>query len=254
MRLSIILLAFSFLLSSACVSNKRRVYLQGLGYEGSNSIFIANPLQTYRLQVNDMLSVIIKSSDEDAAKPYNLQTGAQVGVGLQGLFLPGYQIDALGNIAIPVLGNIQVRGKTLEEAKSLIETLIAKYLKDATVDVKFVNYRVAVFGEVNRPGLLNVAGNQISIFQALASAGDLTDFANRQSIKLIRQQEGGLEVIPIDLTKKDILTSPYYYLNPNDQLYVEPLRADSRRANLPLLTVVFSSISTTVLLLNFLTR
>ncbi|NJO02073.1 MAG: hypothetical protein HC880_10590 [Bacteroidia bacterium] len=109
-----------------------------------------------------------------------------------------------------------------------------------------------MLGEVNRPGHYPIFNDQVTLFEALSLAGDLKEFANARQIKLIRQKPEGVAVVLLDITDDDILMSPYYYLLPNDILYVEPLKAQVRRTNLPLLGAVFSGVSTLVLLLNFI--
>ncbi len=256
--LNFVLILGILLFTTSCLSNKRVVYYQSKTYKLNEAYLIENIENPYKLQVSDLLSIVIKSKDLTLDAQYNLGGGnMQGGGGAVGgnetaLYVRGYIVDENGNVTLPILGDIQVLDKTITEAKEAIQTELSKYLKDAVIDIKLLNFRVAVYGEVKRPGFFSVNGNRISIFQAIADAGDLNEFANRNNVKLIRQTPKGMEMVVLDLTKEAILSSPYYYLQPNDQIYVEPLKARTGRTNLPLLSVVFSAISSTVLLLNFI--
>ncbi len=248
------LLALGILFSAtSCLSNKRVIYYQSKAYKLNEAYLIENIENPYRLQTGDLLAITIKSKDLSADAIYNLggAGGGMVMANEGNLYVRSYMVDENGKVTLPILGDIEVVNKTMNEAKIIIQTQLDNYLKEATIDIKLVNFRVAVYGEVSRPGFYPVNGNRISIFQAIADAGDLNDFANRQNVKLIRQTPKGLEMVVLDLTKEQILSSPYYYLQPNDQIYVEPLKAQTSRANIPLLTIVFSAISSTILLLNF---
>jgi polysaccharide export outer membrane protein len=117
--------------------------------------------------------------------------------------------------------------------------------------VKLVSFKITVLGEVNSPGYRYIFNNQATILEGLGLAGDLSENGNRKRIKLVRQVPTGSEVVMVDLTDPKILTSKYYYLMPNDVIYVEPLRAQSKRSNLALMTLFFSAVTTTVLVLNY---
>jgi len=240
---------------SSCLSNKRVVYFRSKSYILEKPYLIENVEIPYKLQTSDLVSIVIKSKDATVDIQYNLVAGNNQGGGggdEGALYLRGYMVDENGNVTLPILGDIQVRNRTILETKEAIQKELDTYLKEATIDIKIINFRVAVYGEVRRPGFFPVNANRTSIFQALADAGDLNEFANRKKITLIRQSPEGLVRIFLDLTKESILESPYYYLQPNDQIYVEPLKAQTGRTNLPLLSIVFSAISSTILLLNFL--
>jgi polysaccharide biosynthesis/export protein len=253
LQLFITFILGSIILSS-CLSNKKVVYYQSKKFKESESIMIQNPPTEYKLQSNDVLAVTIKSSNPETDILYNLRQGNQPLGGGDALYMQGYLVNDAGLITLPVLGDILVVDKTLEQAKQTIAEKLSLYLKEATLDVKLSSFRIAVYGEVSRPGLFNIVGGRVSIFQAIAQAGDMTDFANRRSVKLIRQKSSELEVTTLNLTKESILKSPYYYLHPNDQIYIEPMRSQIGRANIPLLSVIFTAISTTVLLINFLSK
>jgi len=125
-------------------------------------------------------------------------------------------------------------------------------LKNATVVTKLISYKITVLGEVNNPGYHYVYNNQATLLEALGLAGDLTIFASRKNVKLIRTVPQGTEVVLLDLKDPNLLKSKYFYLMPNDVVYVEPLRARSKRSNLENLTLLFSAITTAILILNYI--
>lgn len=139
----------------------------------------------------------------------------------------------------------------MAEVKDKLQLTLNEYLKESVVIVKMVNFYVTMLGEVRRPGEYKIYQDELNIFEAISLAGDLTDFANRNEVKLIRQTKDGSKVIGIDMTDADILASDYYYMMPNDIIYVEPLKGKQFTfANFPY-GIIFSAISTTLLLINY---
>jgi polysaccharide export outer membrane protein len=167
------------------------------------------------------------------------------------LFLEGYSVGADGKITLPILGDITVKGLTLDEVQALIQTHANKYLNNATVMIKLTSFKVTVLGEVKSPGHYFVYNNQATILEGLGMAGDLTPFGNRKNVKLIRQTASGSEVVLLDLRDPHLLQSEYFFLSPGDVLYVEPMKARTRRTNFEILTLVFSAVTTAVLILTY---
>lgn len=246
-------LAVSALLFSSCYYNKRWVYIQDKSYSQSIPTQVKNENTQYRLRPSDIISVKVKSSTEAGISDiFNISpTGQFFTMDAGNMYLQGYSIDQDGQITLPILGSITVKDLTIDEAQNLIQTQANKFLNNATVIVKLVSFKITVLGEVQSPGYRYIFNNQATLFEGLGLAGDLTENGNRKRIKLIRQVPTGSEVVMIDLTDPKILKSKYYYLMPNDVLYVEPLRAQSKRSNLTLLTLIFSGITTAVLVLNY---
>jgi polysaccharide export outer membrane protein len=247
-------LVFSVLLSS-CYYNSRLIYLQDKHYSEFSPTLVPGKKAAYRLQPSDIISVQIKGSTETEASNaiFNLtshQNGIYVTPG--NLFLEGYTIDSNGKINVPILGEMFVKDLTVEEAQRLIQSNANKYLTKSTVIVKLTSFKVTVLGEVKSPGYLYVYNNQVTLLEALGLAGDLTQFANRKNIKLIRQTPTGSQVVLLDLTDPKLLSSDYFFLMPNDVLYIEPLRARSSKTNLDILGVVFAGLTTTVLILSYM--
>ncbi|WP_276372006.1 polysaccharide biosynthesis/export family protein [Chryseolinea sp. H1M3-3] len=247
-----IICAFVF---TSCYYNKRLVYLQDNTFSETQPKLVENRKSTYQLQPNDILSIKVKSStDAQVSDIFNITTTTQAPMFTSpgNLYLEGYSIDEEGKITLPIIGALTVKGMSVEQAQDLIQLNANKYLKNATVIVKLISFKVTVLGEVNNPGYHYVYNNQITILEALGLAGDLTPVGSRKNIKLVRQVQGGSEVVLLDLTNPNLLKSKYFYLMPNDALYVEPLKARSRRLNLEHLTLVFSAATTAILILNYL--
>jgi polysaccharide export outer membrane protein len=241
---------------SSCYYNNRLVYLQDKKFTELSPTTVANKKDLYRLQPSDVVSVQVKSTTETAASNAIFNVGSmQNGFTSPGsFFLEGYTISTMGNITIPILGEIIVEGLTVEEAQKLIQTSADKYLTKATVIVKLTSFKVTVLGEVRNPGYLYVYNSQVTVLETLGLAGDLTPFANREKVKLIRQTPEGTQVILLDLTDPKLLSSAYFFLMPNDVLYIEPFRARANRTNLEVLGVVFAGLTTGVLILSYISQ
>jgi polysaccharide export outer membrane protein len=252
------LIKFSFwgiflVLLSSCYSNKRLVYLQGKDFSTNNTTVIENNKSVYRIQPNDILSVQIKSSAaSEISNLFNVGSLQNAMFASQGsLFLEGYSVDRSGEIILPILGKIVVKDLTLDEVQQLIQTHANEYLNNATVIVKLTSFKITVLGEVKAPGHYFVYNNQATILEGLGMAGDLTAFGNRKKVKLIRQIPEGSKVVLLNLTDPRLLRSEYFFLHPGDVLYVEPLRARTERTNIEILSVVFSAVTTAVLIMSY---
>lgn len=241
-------------LCSSCYYNRRLVYFQNKDFSEKRAVAIPNERPVYRLQTNDVISVKVKSSTEaEISEIFNISP-AMNGMFFSNpgnLYIEGYSIDESGSITLPIIGKVAVGGMTVDEAQNTLQQSINKYLNNATVMVKLTSFKITVLGEVRNPGYHYVYNNQASVLEGLGLAGDLTNVGNRRDIKLIRQTPNGSEVILLDLTDPDLLKSNYFYLMPNDVLYVEPFEVRSRRTNLELLGVVFSAATTAILILNY---
>lgn len=239
---------------SSCYYNKRLVYLQDSRFEENRPTKVLNKSNPYRLQINDVISVKVKSAtDSKISDMFNI-TNEAIGTSSTpgNLYMDGYSIDGSGKIILPILGALKVVGLTLDVAQDSIQDRANKYLNQATALVKLVSFKITVLGEVKNPGYHYVYNNQVTVLEALGLAGDLTTFGNRKNIKLIRPVSGGSEVTLLDITDPHLLRSPYFFLMPNDVLYVEPLRARSNRSNLEVWGVLFSAATTAILVLSYI--
>ena len=250
--ISINLLTFVFFLYS-CAPFKRSIYLNDETLTEGVPKFYENKKSEYRVQTNDVLHIQVLSADEEINNIFNIKNNAIGNFGNPGaLYVAGYSVDLHGNINLPIVGNLSVRNLTLFEIQNQVQQSIDVYLKNATVIVKLINFRVTVLGEVASPGSFIINNAQVNLFEALGRAGDITEFGNRNNVRIIRQSSDGEEVVSIDITKPGILNSKYFYLQPNDVIYVEPLRSRTQRANLQPVTVAFAGVSTLILLLNYI--
>jgi polysaccharide export outer membrane protein len=249
------ILCFALLLPlSSCYFNNRLVYLQDKSYSELTPTLVKSKKPVYRLQSSDVLSVQVKSSTETEASNTIFNVATREGAMFTSpgsLFLEGYTVDIAGKINLPIIGEVLVKDLTVEEVQKVIQEHANKYLNKSTVIVKLTSFKVTVLGEVKNPGYLYVFNNQVNVLETLGLAGDLTQFANRKNVKLIRQVPEGSQVILLDLTDPRLLSSEYFYLLPNDVLYVEPLKARSKKANLEVLGVVFAGLTTLVLVLSY---
>lgn len=215
------------LLGSACVRNKNVIYLQ-TDKVADSSFYALQRGSIYKIQYNDVLKIDIKSFDKEATNLFNAFSGVMP---MQGMvqngdpyYMLGYTVDDSGYVELPVIGKVLVVDLTTDQAKVKVQAEVDKYFSGAYVSVNIGGVRFSVLGEVMRPGKYVVLQNRLTIFEALANAGDLNPVANRKAVQIIRQYPHGSEIITVDLTRRDIMTSPYYLVRPNDVIYIQPLR------------------------------
>ncbi|WP_139923408.1 polysaccharide biosynthesis/export family protein [Hymenobacter sp. DG01] len=238
---------------TGCVSQKNLPYLQGKNYNARTPVATDNAPQRYRIQPGDVLSIRVQSVQPQLNDLFNTVDSRAVFNGDPGnLYLTGYSVDEAGTINLPTVGKLKVQGLTVEEAQTQTQLQVARYVRDANVLVKLLSFKVTVLGEVRNPGRYFVYNAQCTVLEGLGLAGDLTEFGNRNNVKLIRQTAKGSEVVLLNLTDPALLSSPYFYLLPNDALYVEPLKARTDRGNATNLALVFSGVSALALILSYL--
>jgi len=218
---------------SSCVSHPELMNFNAENFHQNQTEDILNATEL-RIQPEDLLRIVVHSADPIAAQPYNLeniQTGNQANAfqnqsqqGNQLELFMGYFVDQEGFIDFAGLGRIEVGGLTLDAAKFKIYDLLTPYLKDATVNMRFLNFKVTVTGEVNVPGVIKLTNKRVTLLEAIGQAGDLTNYANRTNILLIRETDGKRDYARINLQSPDIFSSPYFYLHQNDFIYVAPLQ------------------------------
>lgn len=234
---------------AGCVSQKKIKYLQQEPKKDSVLIWQLKKAAEYRVQASDNLYISIKSLSEKANEIFNQQMGATEMTSDASIYLNSYTVSRDGNINFPVIGKVFVLDMTVEQIKEKLQELVSDYLKETIVIVKLVNFNLTLLGEVQKPGEYKIYQDKISIFEAIAMAGDFSDFANRKQVALIRQTEKGSEIHYLDLNSASILSSPYYYLKPNDVVYATPLKVKQWGfATFPY-AVVFAGISTIILII-----
>lgn len=229
--LSLLLIAFL----SSCVSNKKFIYLQDKGHTKIDSAGLI-PVQpyAYKLQAGDILYISLSTEDEKLNKIFVPATGGgtplnMMGQGVSGtmLYYIGFTIDTKGIIELPFLGKLILTNKTMEEAKETIEIELRKYFKNYFLQIKLADFKFSVLGFVNRPGQYFFNQNKVTLLEAIAQAGELNNLAKRYELQLYRQYPDGVKLHTIDLTDQSLISSPYWYIQPNDVLYVVPLNKRS---------------------------
>ncbi len=215
-------------LATSCVPTQDLVYLQKKEEAPTSNI---NELKNkpYRLQTNDVLSINIKALDSKLVEIFSTSTTQTAQMMNQDvLYFSGYTVDDHGNIRMPILGEVNVMGFTVEEVRKKIEEqLLANYFKkeaEIFVTVKLAGFRYTVNGEVNNPGTKVLYQERVNILEAVANSGDITVTGDRKDVKVIRQFPQGAETFSIDLTNANAMQSPCYYLQPNDYIYIKPLK------------------------------
>lgn len=221
----------SLFLLSSCVSKKKFVYLQGS--QDFNDIS-ANyePI----IQNDDILSIVVSTLEVEASAPFNSAN---------------YLVDNEGKIDFPVLGSIQVSGYSIKELKNLLKQKLAVHLIDPVINIKILNFKVTVLGDVTNPGLKTFNNHRVTLFDAIGASGDLTVFAKRVNILIVRDNQGLKTFNRVDITKADFVNSPFYYLDQNDLVYVEQRKAKidtTALPSLPLYASIFSLLLTVTLL------
>lgn len=224
-----ILLLISSLFTS-CIPIKDLVYLQDKNTSNEQNTIAAVESKPYRLQVNDILTVDIKAIDPKLVSIFNATESASgtTAKSESSLYFNGFTVNDHGNIRMPILGEINVIGYTLEETRIKIEKkLLEEYFKSEAnifVTVKLAGFRYTINGEVGSTGTKTLFQEHVNIMEAIANAGDITVVGDRKSVTVIRQTPTGVLMNDLDLTDVNVMKSPYYYLQPNDYVYVKPLR------------------------------
>jgi polysaccharide biosynthesis/export protein len=212
----------------SCVPSKDLIYLQNKGNSAEQNLVSPVNSKPYRIQANDVLSISIKTIDPKIDALFNTTTSSVVVKDPQSLYFDGYNVDDHGNIRIPLAGEVNVLGFTIDEIrKKLEEKLLTEYFKKESnlfVNVKLAGFRYTINGEVGAPGTKSLLQDKVNILEAVANAGDITTTGNRKDVVIVRQTPQGAELHSIDLTNIKALQSPYYFLQPNDYVYVKPLK------------------------------
>ena len=240
-------------LLSAC-STRNIAYLEH-GDTSDNVIFTEQSFYDARFKVKDLLTINVTCSQPEVAAPFNLTVTSSASQNMSVNYVTSqpvlqvYQVDNNGNINFPVLGKIHIEGMTKTEVENLVMNKLTSYIKDEhpTVVVKWAEYKYSVLGEVNRPGQYSSNSNKVSIFEALAQAGDMTIYGKRDNVKLIRENmKGERNTLVLDLTSTDFLSSPYYYLEQNDIVYVEPNKVRARSSHVSSSTTAWLTVTSII--------
>ena len=223
-------IVLALVLSTSCSQKKQIAYYQNINQLSENAV-VFNP----KIQVDDLLTIVVSASDPEVAAPFNLTvtmtpfSNAQAGQGQLQQQL--YLVDNLGNIQFPVLGEIKAGGLTKIEFTNFLKTKLNTLIKSPIVNIRIVNFKITVQGEVLKPGSFTIPSERITLPEALSMAGDLTIFGKRNNILVIREENGKRTHNIIDITKSDFINSPFYYLSQNDLIYVEPNNAKANTSS-----------------------
>ena len=257
--LFLLLLSLAF---TSCVPSKDLIYLQNKDNSAQQNAINPVVAKPYRVQTNDVLSIQLKALDPALVEMFNASenNNASTAQSEQTLYFNGYTVDDHGNIRMPVLGELNVIGYTLEEIRIKIEKkLLAEYFhKEANifVNVKLAGLRYTVNGEITSPGTKTLFQDKVNVMEAIANSGDITITGNRKEVMIIRQYPHGTEMHALDLTDANAMKSPYYYLQPNDYIYIKPLKQKSWGtgttgiSSLSTIITLISLVTTTIVLLN----
>ena len=207
--------------------------------------------EAYRLQVNDVLAIDLKAENPEIVAMFKNNDVSRTSTSAEDLYFTGYSIDRHGNIRIPYIGDLNVLGYTEKEVREKIESELSKFLKNPEkvfVSVKLGGVKFLVTGEVSSPGTINLAQNQVSIVEAIANAGEITALGNRKEVTVIRKTLDGVKKYKLDFTSISVFESENFYIQPNDIIYVAPLKQKSWGTG----TSGFETFSTVVTALSFI--
>ncbi|MGV6829971.1 MAG: polysaccharide biosynthesis/export family protein [bacterium] len=253
-------LVFTIIFSS-CIPHKDIVYYQNKETALDSLQQLVEKQAPYRIQINDILNIRVKALDQENVQILNP-------IGTQNLeatpesqaFFDGFTVDVHGNIRIPTLGNLNVLGYTTEEIeKKIEEKLLKEQFKETAnifVTVKLTGIRFTASGEVGSPGTQTLYQNSVNIYEAIANVGEITEFGNRKDVLIIRKYPQGQKIHHLDLTDVNVMNSPYYFIQPNDMIYVKPVKQKTlgigvtARENLTTIVAILSLVTSVVLLTN----
>jgi len=220
-------------------------------FSESNLINSVTPA-VYKVKPYDNLFIRVITPDPQWSALFNsLPVGAGGAVTEESAGLLGYPVDIEGNIEIPFVGKIKVAEKTLADLKIELDSIFKSYVTDAAITVRLVNNYVSVIGEVNIPGRYPLTKDLLNIFEAIAMAGDLTEFGNRDKLQLIRSTPYGPVVKEFSLSDRTILSSEFYYVMPNDIIYAQPLRGRPFQINSSIYTLLLTTLTSALVIIEF---
>ncbi len=257
LRLSLLLLMPFFF--AGCKS-RNLVYFSDLGDQEIYAEEInSKPLEP-TIEYGDMLNILVSSSNAEANQPFNrgsIQSTNNLteNNNIKSIDADGYLVDNQGDIDFPVLGQVHVGGMTKNDAKSKLTDLLKEYLNDPIITIRYLNYKITVLGEVNNPDTFTIPSERVNIIEALGMAGDMTVYGKRENVLLIKETGDKRKIVRLNLNDSHILDSPYYYLQPNDIVYVEPYKskreqASLTRSNISIFLSVISALSLVLIRFN----
>ncbi|MGB0186327.1 MAG: polysaccharide biosynthesis/export family protein [Flavobacteriaceae bacterium] len=216
------------LILTSCATKKDLYYLQDI-----DQLSIKNDFEFLSIQPGDILDIQIKALNPESVLVFQRQSALTPQQGqLQNRVIDGYLVGEDGTISLPLIGSINTTNKNTQTLALDLQEKLSPYIKSPSVNIRLLNFRVSILGEVNKPGTFTVLEERISVLQALGLAGDLSINGNRNNITLVRSENGKTEHYTIDLTKSDFMQSPYFFLKQNDIIYVQPNTARVKSSGL----------------------
>ena len=221
---ALMLVAFT---AASCVTQKKMTYLQDANPSKADSVNAHFEAQSETIiRCGDALTIFVSALDKEAVAPYNLPTVVFTAPGSTQVqttpMLQYYIVDENGDVELPVLGKVHVAGLRRPEVEMAVKELLSKQVLNPMVQVNLIGAKVSIMGEVNHPMQVSLGRGRLTILEALAAAGDLTPYGRRDNVLVTREVEGKIEMVRVDLRSADLLTSPYYFLQQNDVVYVSP--------------------------------
>lgn len=239
------------ILFASCNRRAQLLYMSDVQQDTLNRALMPR----YQLRAGDLLSINVFTQDEITSKLFNVNSNAysynSYGTDMLA-YVNGYMVSDSGKVSLPVVGEVSVAGLTVRQAQDMLQSKINDYLDDALVFLKILSFKVTVIGEVKRPGTYTNYKENLNIFEALALAGDFSDYGERSNVLVLRQTETGTYTYRLNLHDKEVLRSEAFYLLPNDTVIVEPRRGKVFSLNAPNISLVLSIITTAILIANFI--
>ena len=257
MKIGLVAVLFAVAFAS-CVPQKKMLYLKDvqMATETISKEYVNDRTLDYKLQPGDNLYIrFLNTIDQNSAAALAGENSSRNYMSSEAsIYLQSYTLDQDGYIEMPLTGKINLKNMTVDQAKAKLQEEVSKFVNQTTLIVKLSNFNLTILGEVSKPGMYKVYQSQINLFEAVALAGNMTNFAQKDNVKIVRQTDSGSEIITVDMGQADILSSPYYYLKPNDIVYVEPLKIKQWGfTSFPYSTVI-SVVSLAVTLITLYTR
>ncbi|HEX8330749.1 MAG TPA: polysaccharide biosynthesis/export family protein [Hymenobacter sp.] len=235
---------------TSCSAGRDLTYFSDLSGNTATQTTITNNVEP-KIEPGDLLSIVVNSLNPESNLVYNsgillpATAGSGAGTAASNRITEGYLVDSNGEVNFPQTGKIKVGGLTREDATEKITTILSKSVKGPTVTIRYLNFRITVIGEVNRPATFTVPTEKINVLEALGLAGDMTGYGRRDDVLIIREKNNKRTTTRLNLNKKEVLNSPFFYLQQNDIVYVEPdkakaLQVSTRSVNLPIYLSIVS--------------
>lgn len=250
-RIALVIMVFAILFSS-CNRRSQLLYMRNID-QMTELPHVSPP--AYKLSVGDILHVQLVTPSPEISLAFNNPTGVAYLSQTRdesSLYLHGYTVDPEGNISLPFIGEVNVLGKTINQARMDIQEQVNQHYRDGSVVVKLASFKVTVVGEVRRPGTFRNFNDNLNIFEALAAVGDISENGNRKKVLVVRPSDEGNKTYRLNLNHSSVLESEAFYLLPNDVIIVEPIGNKVFQMNIPYVTLGFSTLSTFILLYNFI--